>query len=124
MIYFLGNDDVVSDQKGASSIILSLIEPEKGQAIGARVLLSCVVPMLLSTLAKPIPEDATATEKADYKHLQIIGLRSVACVLRHQNLARELAGQFFVSTSKDGENHLKCVVEYAKHTSDASHWKF
>ena len=46
MIDLLANDEVVTDQKGAAAIILSLIEPEKGQALGARVLLSGVVPLL------------------------------------------------------------------------------
>jgi len=122
MIDLLGNDAVVTDQKGASGIILSLIESERGQAVGARVLLSGIVPMLLSTLAKPIPVNATATNKADYRHLQIIGLRNVACVLRHQKLARESASQFFATS--EGENHLKSVVEFARHTSDVSHWIF
>ncbi len=122
MIDLLKNDEVVTDQKGAAGIILSLIEPERGQAIGARVLLSGVVPLLLSTLAKEIPDGATATDKADYKNLQIVGLRCVACVLRHQTLARESASQFFAT--KEGESHLKSVIEHAKATSDVSKWLF
>lgn len=122
MIELLGNDEVVTDQKGAAGIILSLIEPERGQALGARVLLSGVVPLLLSTLAKKVPEDATAADKAQYKYLQVVGLRCVACVLRHQQLARESAVQFF--TTEEGESHLRSVVEHAKTTSDVSKWIF
>ena len=122
MIDLLGNDQVVTDQKGASGIILSLIEPERGQALGARVLLSGVVPMLFKTLAKKVPDNASATDRADCRNLQIIGLRCVACVLRHQKLARESAGQFF--STEEGESHLKSVVEHAKETSDVSRWIF
>ena len=122
MIDLLGNEEVASDQKGAAAIILCLIEPEKGQALGARILLSGVVPMLFRTLAKRIPEDASESEKIEYRHLKMIGLRCVACILRHQKLARESAGQFFAT--EEGENHLKVVVEFAKITSDVSKWLF
>ena len=122
MVDLLKNDEVVTDQIGAAVIILSLIEPERGQALGARVLLSGVVPLLLSTLAKKIPKDATATDKAHYRNLQVVGLRCVACVLRHQSLARESSSQFFATL--EGENHLKSVIENAKITSDVSKWIF
>ncbi len=122
MIELLGNDEVVSDQMGAAAIILSLIEPEDGQALGKRVLLSGVVPLLLTTLAKKVPENATATDRSYYKNLQVVGLRCVACLLRHQKLLRESAGQFFATD--DGERHLRSVVEHARVTSDVSKWIF
>mmetsp|Transcript_8695 Transcript_8695/g.12997 ORF Transcript_8695/g.12997 Transcript_8695/m.12997 type:complete len:719 (-) Transcript_8695:92-2248(-) len=122
MIDLLANDEVVSDQMGAAAIILSLIEPEDGQALGKRVLLNGVVPLLLQTLAKRIPKNATATDKSYYKNLQVVGLRCVACLLRHQKLLRESAGQFFAT--EDGERHLRSVVEHAKVTSDVSKWIF
>jgi len=122
MIALLKHEDCISDQKGAAGIILSLIEPEKGQLIGARVLMSGVMPMLFKTLAKPIPPTASNTEKIDYRNLQIIGLRCVATVLRHQKLARVSASQFFVS--EEGESHLKSVVEHANDVTNVSRWLF
>jgi len=122
MIDLLSNETVVTDLLGSLVIILSLIEPNKRKDIGARVLLSGVVPMLFRTLAKPVPDDATATERVQYRNLQIVGLRCVACVLRHQKLARESASQFFAT--EEGESHLKCVVEYAEEISNVSHWIF
>ncbi len=132
MVELLENEGCLSDQKGAAGIILSLIEAEKGQTIGARVLLSGVVPMLFRTLAKTIPDlkdvdDSAARKKInadriENRNLQIIGLRCVACVLRHQKLARESARQFFVT--EEGENHLRSVVEHCNDTRNVSRWLF
>ncbi len=132
MVELLQNEGCFSDQKGAAGIILSLIEPEKGQTIGARVLLSGVVPMLFRTLAKTIPDDKDVddpalkrkikADKIENRNLRIIGLRCVATVLRHQKLARESARQFFVT--EEGENHLRSVVEHCNDTGDTSRWLF
>jgi len=122
MVALLKNEKCISDQKGAAGIILSLIEPEKGQLIGARVLFTGVVQILLETFARPIPKDSNANDRASHRNLQILGLRILACILRHQELARASAIQFFVT--RQGEIHLQSIIEHAKDTSNVSRWLF
>ena len=122
MVALLKNENCISDQKGAAGIILSLIEPEKGQLIGARVLFTGVVQILLETFARPIPKHSNANDRASHRNLQIIGLRILACILRHQELARASAIQFFVT--REGEIHLQSIIEHAKDTSNVSRWLF
>ncbi len=122
MIALLRNTECISDQRGSAAIILSLIEPEKGKVIGARVVLSGVVPLLCETFARSIPEDSSANDKVAYRNLGIVGLRCLACILRHQKLARESAMQFFAS--EKGEQHLKSIIEHANDTSNVSRWLF
>lgn len=79
------------------------MEPEKGQLIGARILFTGVVQILLETFSRPIPKDSNANDRASHRNLQILGLRILACILRHQELARASAIQFFV---KDKERYI------------------
>jgi len=46
----------------------------------------------------------------------------MACILRHQKLARESAMQFFAS--EKGEDHLKSIIDHANDTSNVSRWLF
>jgi hypothetical protein len=122
MIILLQNTECISDQRGSAAIILSLIESEKGRVIGARIVLSGVVPLLCETFARSIPKDCDKNDKAAYRNLGIIGLRCMACILRHQKLARESAMQFFAS--EKGEDHLKSIIDHANDTSNVSRWLF
>ena len=127
IINLLKNTECISDQRGGAEIILSLIEAEKGIVVGARIVLSGAVPLLCETFARDIPTNGSKNEnnkndQAAYRNLQIIGLRCLACILRHQQLARESAMQFFASAK--GESHLKSIVEHANPTRDVSRWLF